>query len=125
MVGKIVGRKRKESDVRTGLVKAFGRRADKLANANAIRPHDDETYLKLHEKFGDEFLRLQVVLRDVEYYTREVAKYVKNFLEYLSSIELFMRIKASSYPEMESKWIRFNVSMRDIGTVALEDHVSF
>ena len=125
MVGKIVGRKRKESDVRSGLAKAFGRRAEKLQSSTANRPHDDETYIKLHEKFGDDYLRLQVVLRDVEFYTRQVTTYVNDFLRYLSAIELYMRTSASPYPELESKWARFNMSMRDMGTVALEDHVSF
>lgn len=123
MVGKIVGRKRKESDVRTGIAKAFGRRNDKIQAANVSRLHDDEVYRKLHEKFGDDYLRLQVVLRDVEYYTRETTTYVRKFLEHLSSIELLMRIGTTQYPELESKWVRFNISMRDIGTVALEDHV--
>jgi hypothetical protein len=125
MVGKIVGRKRKESDVRSGLAKAFGRRAEKLQSSNTNRPHDDETYLKLHEKFGDDYLRLQVVLRDVEFYTRQVTTYVNDFLRYLSAIELYMRTSASPYPELESKWAHFNMSMRDMGTVALEEHVSF
>lgn len=124
MVGKIVGRKRKESDVRSGIAKAFGRRTDKLQAVNMARPHDDDVYLRLYERFGHDFLRLQVVLRDVEFYTREITIYVRKFLEYLSSIELVMRISASTNPEIESKWVRFNVSMRDIGTVALEDHVS-
>ena len=123
MVGKIVGRKRKESDVRTGLAKAFGRaRADKLG-ANPNRPRDDEVYLKLHEKFGHDYLQLQVVLRDVEFYTRQVTTWTTDFLRYLSSMELIMRMSASPYPELESKWTRFNMSMRDMSTVALEDHV--
>jgi hypothetical protein len=124
MVGKIVGRKRKESDVRSGLAKAFGRRAEKLASSNANRPPDDEIYVKLHERYGEEYVKLQVVLRDAEYYTREVASYVNGFLRFLSSIELVMRLSASPFPELESKWARFNMSMRDMGTVALEDHVS-
>jgi hypothetical protein len=124
MVGKIVGRKRKESDVRTGIAKAFGRRTDKLQGANNTRVQDDEVYRKLHDKFGDDYLRLQVVLRDVEYYTRETTTYVRKFLEHLSSIELLIRISATPYPELESKWVRFNISMRDMGSVALEDHVS-
>jgi hypothetical protein len=122
MVGKIVGRKRKESDVRTGLAKAFGRK-DKLSTS-ATRPRDDEVYVKLHEKYGEEFVRLQIILRDAEFYTRTVGTYVHDFLRYLSSIELVMRLSASPYPEIESKWARFNMSMRDMGTVALEEHVS-
>ncbi|XMA14566.1 hypothetical protein WAI453_007357 [Rhynchosporium graminicola] len=123
MVGKIVGRKRKESDVRTGLAKAFGRRTEKIA-ANPNRPPDDEAYVKYHEKFGDDYLRLQVILRDAEYQTREATNYVQNNLRLFSSMELFMRLGASSYPEIESKWVHFNMSMRDMGSVGLEDHVA-
>jgi dynamin-binding protein len=124
MVGKIVGRKRKESDVRTGLAKAFGRAREAKVQANPNRPRDDDVYVKLHEKFGDDYLRLQVVLRDVEFYTRQVTTWTNDFLRYLSSMELIMRMTASPYPELESKWARFNMSMRDMGTIALEDHVS-
>ena len=124
MVGKIVGRKRKESDVRSGLAKAFGRRAEKMQASSTNRPHDDDIYLKLHEKFGHDFLKLQIMLRDFEFYTRQIATYVNDFLRYLSSIELMVRLSATPYPELESKWARFNMSMRDMGTVALEDHVS-
>jgi len=122
LVGKIVGRKRKESDVRIGFAKAFGRRAEKVQAAGA-RPNDDPVYLKLHEKYSDDYLRLQIVLRDAEFYTRNVTSHVNDFLRLLSSMELVMRGGPSSSPEIESKWVRFNMSMRDMGTVALEDHV--
>jgi len=122
-VGKIVGRKRKESDVRSNLAKAFGRAREAKVQANVNRPRDDEVYVKLHEKYGDDYLRLQVVLRDVEFYTRQVTIWTNDFLRYLSSMELSMRMSASPYPELESKWARFNMSMRDMGTIALEDHV--
>lgn len=88
------------------------------------KPPEDTEYLKLHEKFGDDYLRLQVVLRDVEFYTRQVTDHVHEFLQYLSSMELVMRLQPSPHPEIESKWVRFNVSMRDIEKVALEQHVS-
>lgn len=123
VVGKIVTRKRKESDVRTGIAKAFGRRTEKLVPTNSNRPAEDEEYIKLKDKFGDDYLRLQVVMRDVEFYTRQCTTYVNDFLRYLSSMELIMRMSASPYPELESKWARFNMSMRDMGTVALEEHV--
>ncbi|KAH8657401.1 hypothetical protein BGZ60DRAFT_472194 [Tricladium varicosporioides] len=123
MVGKIVStRKRKDSDVRTGLAKAFGlSRVERLQGAKS---QEDEAYLKLHEKFGDDYLRLQVVLRDVEFYTRQVTTYVNDFLRYLSAMELVMRLSPSNNPEIESKWARFNMSMRDMGTVALDNHIA-
>ena len=123
LVGQIVGRKRKESDVKAGFARAFGKRVDKLQASNN-RPAEDAAYVKLRERFGDDYLRLQVVLRDVEFYTRQVTSYVHEFLQYLSSMELVMRLQASPFPEVESKWVRFNVSMRDIEKVALENHVS-
>ncbi|APA07223.1 hypothetical protein sscle_02g019930 [Sclerotinia sclerotiorum 1980 UF-70] len=123
VVGKIVGRKRKESEVRLGLAKAFGRRSEKLAST-VVRPHDDEVFVKLHEKFGHDYLRLQVVMRDIEYYTRQVATWVNDFLRFLSAMELIMRHSPSSYPEMEARWSQFNLSMRDMGSVALENHVA-
>ncbi|KUJ22914.1 uncharacterized protein LY89DRAFT_313984 [Mollisia scopiformis] len=122
VVSQIVGRKRKESDVRTNLAKAFGRRAEKL-QSNANRPPEDEAYQALHNTFGVEFLRLQVVLRDVEDYARHQKEYVAKTLQYFSSMELIMRMSASKYPEIESKWVRFNLSMRDMGTIAIDDHI--
>jgi hypothetical protein len=123
LVGQIVGRKRKESDVKAGIARAFGKRVDKLQASNN-RPPEDPEYKKIQEKFGDDYLRLQVVLRDVEFYTRQVSAYVHEFLQYLSSMELVMRLQPSPYPQIESRWVQFNVSMRDVEKVALEEHVS-
>ncbi|XXG94535.1 Telomerase reverse transcriptase [Hypoxylon texense] len=103
LVGQIVGRKRKESDVRAGFARAFGKRVDKLQATHRLA--EDPEYLKLHERFGDDYLRLQVVLRDVEYYARQVQDYVHVFLQYLSSMELVMRLQPSPHPEIESKWL--------------------
>lgn len=123
LVGQIVGRKRKESDVKAGFARAFGKRVDKL-QASSNRPPEDPEYLKLNEKFSDDYLRLQVVLRDVEFYTRQVSAYVQTFLDYLSAMELVMRLQPGPHPELEAKWVQFNVAMRDIKTVALDQHVS-
>ncbi|ROT36908.1 hypothetical protein SODALDRAFT_280745, partial [Sodiomyces alkalinus F11] len=123
LVGQIVGRKRKESDVKTGFARAFGKRVDKL-QASSTRIPEDAVYAKLQDKFSDDFLRLQVVLRDVEFYTRQVSAYVHEFLQYLSSMELVMRLQPGSYPELESKWVQFNVSMRDIEKMALDQHLA-
>jgi len=126
LVGQIVSnKKRKESsDVRLGLARAFGKRVDKLQGTGS-KTAEDEEYQRLQQQFSDDFLRLQVVLRDVEFYTRSVSTYVHEFLQYLSSIELVMRLQPSrDYAHIESKWVQFNVSMRDIEKVALEKHLA-
>ncbi|KAH6608729.1 hypothetical protein Trco_002075 [Trichoderma cornu-damae] len=122
LVGQIVGRKRKESDVKAGLARAFGKKVDKLQGGT--REPEDPEYVKLEERFSDDYLRLQVVLRDVEFYTRQVSSYVHEFLQYLSAIELVMRLQPGSFPELESKWVQFNISIRDIEKVALEQHLA-
>ncbi|KAK4251884.1 hypothetical protein C7999DRAFT_10504 [Corynascus novoguineensis] len=126
LVGQIVSnRKRKESDVRAGIARAFGKRVDKLQVSAATKTAEDDEYRKLQQQFGDDYLRLQVVLRDVEYYTRNVATYVHEFLQYLSSMELVMRLQPSrDYAHLESKWVQFNVSMRDIEKIVLERHLA-
>lgn len=124
LVGQIVGRQRKGSDVKTGFARAFGKRVDKLQPTSGTRPPEDPVYAKLNEKFGDDYLRLQVVLRDVEFYTRQATSYVREFLNYLSSIELVMRLQPGSFPEIESKWVQFNISIRDLEKVTLDDHLA-
>ncbi|KAA8633371.1 hypothetical protein SMACR_04827 [Sordaria macrospora] len=123
LVGQIVGnRKRKDSDVRAGLARAFGKRVDKLQGASNRAPEDEE-YAKLHERFGDEFLRLQVVLRDVEFYTRSASTYVHEFLQYVTAMELVMRLQPSrDYAHIESRWVQFSVSMRDMEKI-LDKHL--
>ncbi|EGX91768.1 Rho guanyl nucleotide exchange factor [Cordyceps militaris CM01] len=123
LVGQIVGRKHKDTDVKAGFARAFGKRVDKLQSSSSRVP-DDPIYAKLHDKFGDDFVQLQVVLRDVEFYTRQVSQYVHEFLQYLSSIELVMRLQPGNFPEIESKWVQFNISMRDLEKVALEGHLA-
>ncbi|KAG5955231.1 hypothetical protein E4U58_007200 [Claviceps cyperi] len=123
LVGQIVGRKRKESDVKAGFARAFGKRVDKL-QASSNRLTEDADYTRLSEKFGDDYLRLQVVLRDVEFYTRQVSAYVHEFLQYMSSIELVMRLQPSNYPQLENKWVQFNISVRDLEKGALEEHLA-
>jgi hypothetical protein len=130
LVGDIVkGRKRKESNVRQGIGKVFGQKSakkekdEKLDQATA-RGEDDPEFTALKEKHNDNFLRMQVVLRDVQFHLRQCIAYVDTDLKYKSAMELVMRLSASPRPELESKWARFNMSMRDMGTVALDQHVS-
>ncbi|KAH8603105.1 hypothetical protein B0O99DRAFT_680069 [Bisporella sp. PMI_857] len=137
-IAKIAGRKRKESDVRL-FPKVFGiikrtekpqqddkRKGDSPSGANAptIGDDEDQNYVTVHQKFGQDFLKLQIILRDVEFHIRTVTTNVDHFLKLLSSMELVMRSGPSSSPEIESKWVHYNMSMRTMGSIALEEHVS-
>ncbi|OAX79736.1 hypothetical protein ACJ72_05942 [Emergomyces africanus] len=126
VVGQIVsGRKRKESDVRTGLSKAFGRRTEKIkAHVGITDVFADNEFTVLSQRFGDNFFQLQLIMRDVELYTTEVQTSMKKFHDYVLAIESYINVAPSNYPELESKWCRFRLAVKDVQTVALADHIS-
>ncbi|OBU00026.1 hypothetical protein VE01_01713 [Pseudogymnoascus verrucosus] len=118
----VTGRKRKESDIRSGLKNPFTRRERAETAVLHDRANEDQEYLKYCDKFHSEWIHLQFIIRDIDLYLENVTRWVDDFLRYLSAIELVVRASPSSYPELESKWARFNLSMRDVGKVALEEH---
>jgi len=119
-------RKRKESDVRVGLSKAFGRRTEKLRQQVGLSDMvDDKAYCAVSEKFGSHFFQLQVVMRDVEMYTNDVQLFMNKFCEFASCIEAHIDVGQTNFPELESKWRKFRMSTREMSMTALTDHVSF
>ncbi|KAL4868625.1 hypothetical protein BDV12DRAFT_96770 [Aspergillus spectabilis] len=124
VVGQVVGRKRKESDVRTGLSKAFGRRTEKLRQQVGLSDMvADKEYDALAQRFGDNFFQLQVVMRDAEMYTRETQGSMDRFLEFVTAIEGFIDVSQTTYPELEGKWRVFKISVQDIMAATLPEHL--
>ncbi|KAL4934053.1 putative Rho guanyl nucleotide exchange factor [Aspergillus undulatus] len=124
VVGQVVGRKRKESDVRMGLSKAFGRRTEKLKQQVGLSDMvADKEYDALAQRFGDNFFQLQVVMRDAEMYTRETQGSLDRFLEFVTAIEEFIDAFQTSYPELEGKWRVFKISVQDIMAATLPEHL--
>ena len=119
-------RKRKESDVRIGLSKAFGRRTEKLRQHVGLSDMvDDKEYNTVSEKFGSSFMMLQVVMKDVDLYTNEVQRYMTRFCEVIASIENYMDVGQTNYHEIESKWRRFRMTTTEMSMTAVTDHVSY
>ncbi|PGH27914.1 hypothetical protein AJ80_00464 [Polytolypa hystricis UAMH7299] len=125
VVGQVVSsRKRKESDVRTGLSKAFGRRTEKLKqHVGLSEMFTDTEYDGLSQQFSDNFFQLQLIMRDVELYSTEVQNSMKKFNDFIVAIEAYVTVALSNYPELESKWCRFRLAVKDVLTVALVDHL--
>ncbi|KAL9581854.1 MAG: hypothetical protein Q9212_003644 [Teloschistes hypoglaucus] len=118
-------RKRKESDVRLGLAKAFGRRTEKLRQQVGLSDMvDDKDYNAVSEKFGFHYFQLQVVMRDVEMYTNDVQIWMNRFSDFVMAIESHIDVAQTSYPEVESKWRKFRMSTREMSMTALTDHVN-
>ena len=126
VVGQVVSsRKRKESDVRAGLSKALGRRTEKLKQHVGLSEiFEDKEYDNLSQRFGDSFCQLQIVIRDVDLYAKEVQSEMDSFHDFITAIEGCIDVAQSHYTEIESKWRRFRMSVREVMTVALPEHVS-
>lgn len=123
LVDQIVNRKRKESDVRSGLAKAFGRRTEKLKERVGIaEAYQDAEFDDLAHKFGGHFIRLQVCMRDFQGSVAELDKAVHRFLEFADALEAYIDVQPNTNAEVESKWRKFILAIRELATVALPDH---
>lgn len=125
LVGQVVGRKRGQSDVRAGLSKAFGRRTEKLRQQVGLSDmFEDKTYDALADRFGEQYVQLQLLRRDVDDYLDYVKKYVAQLNELAATVEGVIDVSQTNYVDLESKWRRFKMSVREIVTIALPEHVS-
>ena len=119
MVGQLSAQRKK------GLgLKAFTRRTEKLKQQVGLTDTlQDEPYDNVAEKFGMHFFQVQVVMRDIEMYTTDVQNFVNRFNDFVLAIETHIDVAQSAYPEVESKWRRFRICMREITITALPEHV--
>lgn len=125
LVTQVVGRKRNQSDVRAGLSKAFGRRTEKLRQQVGLSDmYEDRDYDALSEKFAEQYIQLQLMVRDVQDYVESTKRWMIQYNEFASTIEGLLDVHHCPYPELDSKWRGFRMSVRDIITNALPEHVS-
>ncbi|KAK5159133.1 hypothetical protein LTR04_005100 [Oleoguttula sp. CCFEE 6159] len=127
LIDQVVNRKRKESDVRIGgLSKAFGRRTEKLRQQVGLSDAvEDPVYKAISEKWGGHYIILQVVMRDVERYLAEVQDFVDHHNGLVVAMEAIIDVGQSQLPEVESKWRRYAMAIRELTTTALPEHVGF
>ena len=123
LVEQAVGRKRKESNVGAGISKALGRRTEKFKQQVGLSEmFDDLQFNKVAEKWDSHIIQLQFIMADVEKYLGEVQVFMDRFNEYVATIESFIDAGRSTYPELESKWRKFGLAMRELSNVALAEH---
>ncbi len=123
LVDQIVNRKRKDSDVRSGIAKAFGRRTEKLKERVGIaEAFQDPDFDQLAHKFGGHYIRLQICLRDVQAYMERTEKAMEQVNNYAYALDLFTDVTSSSGSEQESKWRKYGQAVREITSIAFLDH---
>lgn len=124
LVEQMIGRgKGKESDVRTGLAKAFGRRTEKIRERVGINEaFQDADFDALAHKFGGHYIRLQICMRDVQDYVTQATRAVEQISNFASALEAYGDVSHGSLPEIASKWRRYGHAIRDLTAVALAEH---
>ncbi|KAF2156864.1 Dbl homology domain-containing protein, partial [Myriangium duriaei CBS 260.36] len=123
LVESIVNRKRKDSELRAGLAKAFGIRSEKVKERIGMKSdYQDPAFDELSMKFGGHYIRLQVVMRDVQGSLTEVDAAVGRFNALAQALEQYMEIDGKAYPDVENRWRNYIVAIRELASVALTEH---
>ncbi|KIW17442.1 hypothetical protein PV08_04636 [Exophiala spinifera] len=124
LVDQVLNRKRKDSDVRNGLTKAFGRRAERLRQNMGINEmFEDEEYAKLKIKYDNNIAHLFLVSKDCQGYIEAITKWVTRMCELAAAAEAWVDVGHTHYPEAESKLRQLAIVVRGINSIALPDHI--
>ena len=125
LVEQVLNRKRKESDVRTGLSKAFGRRTEKLKQHVGISEIvEDHGYNALKDRYGENFGQLVVVSRDVRTYKASLTKWVERLCELAAAADGWIDVAPTPSMEQESKLRHFAMTIREMASIALPEHLA-
>jgi hypothetical protein len=125
LVNQALNRKRKDSDVRTGLSKAFGRRTEKLKQHVGISEMiEDKVYNDLKDRYIENYGQLVVVGSDVRKYKTSVAKWVERLSDFAAAADGWVDVHHSPWPDLESKLRQFAMTVREVATHALPGHLT-
>ncbi|KAK5123870.1 hypothetical protein LTR85_002066 [Meristemomyces frigidus] len=123
IVDQIINRKGTETDMRTGIAKAFGRRTEKLKERVGIaEAFQDAEFDELSHKFGGHFIRLQICMRDVQDYLHRIDKAMDQINNCAGGLEQYTDVCHHSLPEIQSKWRKYGQAVREITNVAFPEH---
>ncbi|EMC91419.1 hypothetical protein BAUCODRAFT_152676 [Baudoinia panamericana UAMH 10762] len=123
IVDQIINRKGKETDMRSGIAKAFGRRTEKLKERVGIaEAFQDAEFDELSHRFGGHFIRLQICMRDVQDYMHRIDRSMEQINNLAAGLEMFTDVSQSSLPEIESKWRKYSLAIREITAIAFPEH---
>ncbi len=123
LVDQVLNRKRKESDVRNGLTKAFGRRAEKLRQHVGMNEvFEDAEYAKLKISYDNNIAHLFLVTKDCQGYVEAITKWVNRLCEVAAAAEAWVDVGHTMHAQAESKLRQFAIVVRGVHSIALPDH---
>lgn len=124
MLDQAINRKRGQSDVRTGLSKAFGRRAEKLRQHVGIAEmYEDSEYDKVRIAYDNNYVQLMVVANDCLVYEKGMSQWVNKMVEVAAAAEAWVDVGHSHHQQEESKLRHLAMIIRNVQNIALPDHI--
>lgn len=124
MLDQVLNRKRGQSDVRAGLSKAFGRRAEKLRQHVGITDmYEDTEYDKLRIAYDNNYVQLMVVANDCQVYEKGITQWVSKMVEIAAAAEGWVDVGHSHHQQEESKLRHLAMIIRNVHNIALPDHL--
>ncbi|RVX73426.1 hypothetical protein B0A52_03068 [Exophiala mesophila] len=124
IVDQVLNRKRKESDVRNGLTKAFGRRAEKLRQHVGMNEmFEDEEFTRIKRNYDNNIAHLYLVTKDVRDSVEVISTWVTGMCGLANVAEAWVDVGHTNYPQAESKLRQLAIVVRGIHSIALPDHV--
>ena len=124
MLDQAINRKRGQSDVRAGLTKAFGRRAEKLKQHVGIADmYEDSEYDKLRIAYDNNYVQLMVVANDCLTYEKGMTQWVNRMVEMAAGAEGWVDVGHSHHQQEESKLRHLAMIIKNVHNIALPDHI--
>lgn len=124
LLDQVLNRRRKDSDVRNGLTKAFGRRAERLRQHVGVSDvHEDGEYARLRMDYDNNGVHLLIVSKDCQGYLESIKGLVQKWHDMALAAEGWVDVGHSNHPEAESKLRQLAMAVRGISTIALPDHI--
>ena len=123
LVDNFLNRKRKDSEPKFNLGKFL--RSEKLGKAgfSNTTSFDDPLFNELVESWGDNYMGLQIIMRDYRFHGQELQRMLEQFIQYIGAMEAFLDVGQTSHYEIESTWRKFALAIREIAATALTEHV--
>ena len=123
LVDTFLNRKRKDSEPKFHFSKFL--RAEKLGKAGftMTASYDDPLFNELVESWGDNYMGLQIIMRDYRFHGQELQRMLEQFIQYIGAMEAFLDVGQTGHYEIESTWRKFALAIREIAATALTEHV--
>lgn len=117
-----VHRKRAKSNARSALAGFLAKKDTVKDRVGAEEAHKDPDFDQVVQGLNGHYLKLQIVMRDIQHTLEELEKPVAHFLRFADALQKFLDAEIATRPEIESKFRKFILAINELCTVALPDH---